>query len=67
MNSLKEKGEFKIEKKYLEEINKIFCAESLSEEETKQVINETYKNQGMLIDPHTAIAIGVSLNKFPAS
>jgi threonine synthase len=60
MNSLKEKGEFEIEKKYLEEINKVFCSESLSEEETRQVINKTYKDQGILIDPHTAVAIGVT-------
>ena len=33
--------------------------ESLSEEETKSVIKEVYKNQKMLIDPHTAVAIGV--------
>ena len=43
-------------------IKESFCSESLSEKETKSVINETYKNQGMLIDPHTAVAIG-AVNK----
>ena len=58
MNDLNEKGEFKIEKDELRKIRDNFCSESLSEKETKSVINETYKNQGMLIDPHTAVAIG---------
>ena len=39
-----------------------FCSESVSEKETKSVINKTYKNQGILIDPHTAVAIG-AVNK----
>ena len=62
MNDLNEKGEFKIEKNELRKIRDNFCSESLSEKETKSVINETYKNQGMLIDPHTAVAIG-AVNK----
>jgi threonine synthase len=36
----------------------------LSEPETKSVIKKIYKNQGILIDPHTAVAIGVS-DKIP--
>ena len=60
MNDLNEKGEFKIEKDELRKIRDNFCSESLSEKETKSVINETYKNQGMLIDPHTAVAIGAA-------
>ena len=43
-------------------IKESFCSESLSEEETKSVIKEVYKNQKMLIDPHTAVAIG-AVNK----
>ena len=58
MNDLNDKGEFKIENDELRKIRDNFCSESLSEKETKSVINETYKNQGMLIDPHTAVAIG---------
>ena len=58
MNDLNEKGEFKLEKNELEEINKNFCSESLSEEETKSVIKDLYKKQKIVIDPHTAVAIG---------
>ncbi len=58
MNELKEKGEFKLDKKELKEIKKNFLSESLDENETKSVINEIYKNEKILIDPHTAVAIG---------
>ena len=60
MKDLNEKGEFKLEKNELEKINKNFCSESLSEEETKSVIKDIYEKQKILIDPHTAVAIGVS-------
>jgi len=62
MNDLNEIGEFKLEKEELKKIKESFCSESLSEEETKSVIKEVYKNQKMLIDPHTAVAIG-AVNK----
>ena len=60
MNDLNERGEFKLKKDELKKIKESFCSESLSEEETKLVINKIYKNQGMLIDPHTAVAIGAA-------
>ena len=59
MNDLNERGEFNLEKEELKKIKESFCSESLSEEETKSVIKEVYQNQKMLIDPHTAVAIGV--------
>jgi len=62
MDNLNSRGEFKLEKEELRKIRESFCSESLSEGETKSVIKEVYKNQGMLIDPHTAVAIGV-INK----
>ena len=60
MNDLKEYGEFKLDKEDLIKINENFCSESMSEEETKSIINKMYNTQGLLIDPHTAVAIGVS-------
>ena len=59
MNDLNRHGEFRLEKNELKKIRESFYSESLSEAETKSVINEVYKNLGMLIDPHTAVAIGV--------
>ena len=62
MKDLNERGEFRLEKEELKKIRESFCSESLSEEETKSVIKEVYKNQAILIDPHTAVAIG-AVNK----
>jgi len=60
MNDLNEKGEFTLKKENLNKIRESFFSESLSEEETKLVINEIYKKEGILVDPHTAVAIGVA-------
>jgi len=62
MNELNEKGEFTLEKNELKKIKENFYSESLSEKETKSIIKEMYKRQKMLIDPHTAVAVGV-INK----
>ena len=60
MSDLNERGQFKIEKEELKKIKNIFFSESLSEVETKSIMNEMYKNHGILIDPHTAVGIGVT-------
>jgi len=59
MNNLKDFGEFTIEEKDLNKINKDFCAESMTSKETAKVIKEIYIKEGVLIDPHTAVAVGV--------
>ena len=40
-------------------IRKNFLSESLTEKETRKVIHKVYKNYKILIDPHTAVAVGV--------
>ena len=40
-------------------LKKDFISESLSEEETKSIIKKIYKNYNILIDPHTAVGLGV--------
>jgi len=59
MNNLKDFGEFTIEEKDLNKINNDFCAESMTSKETAKVIKEIYIKEGVLIDPHTAVAVGV--------
>ena len=59
MNDLKENGEFKLDKKILKKINEHFLSDSLNENDTKTTIRKTYKDFKILIDPHTAVAIGV--------
>ncbi len=60
MSELEERGEFTIEEKELKIIREIFSSESLTEKETKKIIRDTYKNHGVLVDPHTAVGIGVA-------
>ena len=60
MNDFSQKREFKLEKENVEKIKESFCSESLSENETRLIISEIYKNNKMLIDPHTAVGIGVT-------
>ena len=38
-------------------MDEVFSAEFASEEEMNQAISETYKNDGYLIDTHTAVAV----------
>ena len=60
MNDLNTNGEFNIGKEELKKINANFCSESLSVSETKLIINKIYSNQNILIDPHTAVGVGVA-------
>ena len=53
-------GKFKIQEEQLSLIKENFHSESLNETETKFVINDFFKNERVLIDPHTAVAIGVA-------
>jgi threonine synthase len=59
MKDLNDYGKFVLNKEEQRKIKKDFCSESLSEKQTKSIINEVYKKQKILIDPHTAIGIGV--------
>ena len=60
MDNLTERGEFELDKDILSKIKESFCSESLTENETRKVIKETYENHKILIDPHTAVAIGAA-------
>ena len=60
MEDLKKNGQFKLKDGDLEKINEIFCSDSLSEKETKFTIKKTFKERRVLIDPHTAVALGVA-------
>ena len=59
MLDLKNKKQFKLNKKQMKAIDKDFLSESLSEADTKKVIKNFYKKFKVFIDPHTAIGIGV--------
>ncbi len=60
MNDLKKNGEFKLNKSELIKIKENFYSESLSDTETRSVISQMYTKYGILVDPHTAVAVGVA-------
>ena len=59
MEELRKNNEFKLSHEQLSNLKKDFVSESLSEEETKSIIKKIYKNYNILIDPHTAVGLGV--------
>ena len=58
MEDLNKKNGFELEKDEINKIRKDFYSESVSENETKLIINSIYKEEKILIDPHTAVGIG---------
>ena len=59
MEELRKNNEFKLSREQLSLLQKDFVSESVSEEETKSIIKKIYKNYNILIDPHTAVGLGV--------
>ena len=57
MQEIKLKKKYLIEKKELSKIKEDFISESVSEEEILFCIKKVYKNQKMIIDPHTAVGL----------
>ena len=60
MESLKQSGEFTIDKTVLEKIRALFSAGRSTETETARMIDTLYKESHYLADPHTAIAVKVA-------
>ena len=57
MTSLKEDGHYTISDELRHALQESFTAYDCSEEECKKVIYDTFHNEHILIDPHTAVAI----------
>ena len=51
---------YQIDKPSLETIQKDFLSESCNEEETLNIIKKTYEENNMILDPHTAVGVGVA-------
>ena len=60
MTELNQKKKFDLSKEEIKKIKENFSSESLSENETKLIMGELYKKEGILIDPHTAVGVGVA-------
>jgi len=59
MEELNRNNEFKLSGEQMSILRDDFISESLSEDETKDVIKKINNNYNILVDPHTAIGIGV--------
>ncbi len=51
---------YQIEKNNLNTIQKDFLSESCNEKETLGIIKKNYEENGMVLDPHTAIGVGAA-------
>ena len=59
MNKIKQNS-YHIEKNNLETIQKDFVSESCSEQETLDIIKNNFKDSNIILDPHTAVGVGVA-------
>ena len=58
MKDFKNTGNFEITKNQLININKLFSAHMISDDETIEIINKVYKDHNYILDPHSAIGYG---------
>jgi len=50
---------YQIEKNNLKEIQKDFLSESCNKQETLEIIKKNYEENNIILDPHTAVGVGV--------
>ena len=58
MDLFKENGTFSISKESMVKVKKTFSAYMISNDETLDIIKDTYKNYNYILDPHSAIGFG---------
>ncbi len=56
MSDLAEKGSYTVSNELLEKLRETFGAGFATDDETSATIRTTWENEGVLIDPHTAVA-----------
>ena len=59
MQSIKNEKKYLIEEKELKKIKKDFISETISEKELLSCIKKVYEKHKIIIDPHTAVGLGV--------
>lgn len=59
MTGLSTEGQYKVDDETKSRIQALFYGDFCTDEETKQVIRNTYRDRGYLSDTHTAVALGV--------
>jgi threonine synthase len=61
MDSFKQSGEFTLSDKQMKEARKIFEARRCSDEQTTALMAQCYRDNGYMIDPHTAVGLYAAL------
>lgn len=57
MEQMKSKGELSVSETQRAQVASLFHAEAVSEEQTLQQIAATYRQEGYILDPHTAVGV----------
>jgi threonine synthase len=60
MKDLADTGRFDVGSDVLEKIQSLFEGDYVDDDQTRAIIDETYKKSGIVLDPHTAIGYGVA-------
>jgi threonine synthase len=60
MEELRGTGRFRLQESELRDLRALFTAQSIGEPETEATIRNVYESTGMLVDPHTAVAIAAA-------
>ena len=60
MDELRGTGRLRLQESELRDLRALFAAHSIGEPETEATIRNFYESAGMLVDPHTAVAIAAA-------
>lgn len=60
MQHFRDTGPFEIDAGMLERVQGLFTSGRRDDDQTEEVIRRIYKNYGYVIDPHTAVGVGVA-------
>lgn len=60
LNGFRKSGSFKVPQEMLDEVRRSFDGARYDDEQTKAVIRAVHQERGMLIDPHTAVAVAAA-------
>jgi threonine synthase len=60
MRHFRSGGPFHLEEPAMKELNKLFASGRMNDDETRSVIKRTYERTGYILDPHTAVGVGVA-------
>ena len=60
LNAFRKSGSFRVPQQMLDEVRRSFDGARFDDDETKATIRAVYEERGMLIDPHTAVAVAAA-------